>query len=463
MGVNDEFNVTIVETPVQKIEIDDISIIEYTNGYKNGDKYIYSSLYPNFTVTLNNGKTYRSNGGGVEIDGEWYGLNIDTSSQDSNPWTKGNTYTVTGTLMGVNDEFNVTIVETPVQSVEIEDVSVIVGAKDYYFRPEYSITLKSGENIKSNHGYVTFDGDIYGLEYDTSYIDTTTIGKTFISTGTVLGRSDDFSITIVENPIESITAEKLRFFETKNTNNNSYYPYESVDLNIILKTGETLKREYYSIAIDGVNYYLDLPGQIDTTKWKVGECYNLSAELLGKEFAFECEIIPIEYKSVTLEQTDTLYLIFEKADGTTERQKVISYVSRAGSDGGGEGDSMVIGTLKTDKGVFDRATFYYYPGQPQNTYLEIGDLQSDRINNCYWLRKQLKDQLPEWIEDMPGDTNGDDKITDQDAIYTLFHFYFPEKYPINQSCDFNKDGKTTDQDAIYLLFYVYFPEKYPLQ
>ncbi|MBR3144950.1 MAG: hypothetical protein IKF53_03545, partial [Clostridia bacterium] len=61
-----------------------------------------------------------------------------------------------------------------------------------------------------------------------------------------------------------------------------------------------------------------------------------------------------------------------------------------------------------------------------------------------------------------GDTDCDEEITDQDAIYLLFNYYFPDKYPVEQPCDFNKDGEVTDQDAIYLLFYVYFPEKYPI-
>ena len=61
-----------------------------------------------------------------------------------------------------------------------------------------------------------------------------------------------------------------------------------------------------------------------------------------------------------------------------------------------------------------------------------------------------------------GDVNGDDEITDEDAIYLLFYTFFPEDYPVNQPCDFNGDGEVTDEDAIYILFYTFFPEDYPL-
>ena len=64
---------------------------------------------------------------------------------------------------------------------------------------------------------------------------------------------------------------------------------------------------------------------------------------------------------------------------------------------------------------------------------------------------------------IPGDINGDEEITDQDAIYLLFSYYFPDKYPVDQPCDFNNDGFVTDQDAIYLLFHYYFPDKYPIE
>ena len=62
-----------------------------------------------------------------------------------------------------------------------------------------------------------------------------------------------------------------------------------------------------------------------------------------------------------------------------------------------------------------------------------------------------------------GDANGDGVINDQDAIYTLFSFYFAEDYPSNQNYDFDGDGVFNDQDAIYLLYHFYFDDQYPLK
>ena len=62
----------------------------------------------------------------------------------------------------------------------------------------------------------------------------------------------------------------------------------------------------------------------------------------------------------------------------------------------------------------------------------------------------------------PGDLDGDDVVTDADAVHLLFYTFFPEDYALNQDCDFDGDGTVNDADAVYLLFYTFFPEDYPV-
>ena len=61
-----------------------------------------------------------------------------------------------------------------------------------------------------------------------------------------------------------------------------------------------------------------------------------------------------------------------------------------------------------------------------------------------------------------GDVNGDDEITDRDALYLLYHTIFGESYPIEQDCDYNNDEAVTDADALYLLYHTIFGDSYPL-
>ena len=66
------------------------------------------------------------------------------------------------------------------------------------------------------------------------------------------------------------------------------------------------------------------------------------------------------------------------------------------------------------------------------------------------------------LDYIPGDLNGDGVVTDQDAVYLLFHTFFESEYPVNQPVDFNGDGVVNDQDAVYLLFHTFFASEYPL-
>ena len=61
-----------------------------------------------------------------------------------------------------------------------------------------------------------------------------------------------------------------------------------------------------------------------------------------------------------------------------------------------------------------------------------------------------------------GDVNGDNEVTDADAVYLLYATFYPEKYPLHQTADYNGDGEVSDADAIYLLYATFYPEKYPL-
>lgn len=59
----------------------------------------------------------------------------------------------------------------------------------------------------------------------------------------------------------------------------------------------------------------------------------------------------------------------------------------------------------------------------------------------------------------PGDVTRDGKISEEDAIYLIWHTLFPEIYPLDKTAaDLNADGAVTDADALTLLWQALFPE-----
>lgn len=62
-----------------------------------------------------------------------------------------------------------------------------------------------------------------------------------------------------------------------------------------------------------------------------------------------------------------------------------------------------------------------------------------------------------------GDTDGSNKVNEDDAIRLLQHVLFPDMYEAQGYADINMDGVLNEDDAIYLLNHVLFPQQYPLK
>ena len=61
-----------------------------------------------------------------------------------------------------------------------------------------------------------------------------------------------------------------------------------------------------------------------------------------------------------------------------------------------------------------------------------------------------------------GDVNGDGSVDSNDAIHLLYYTLLPDRYAVNQECDFDNDSDVNSNDAIYLLYHTLLPDRYPL-
>lgn len=87
------------------------------------------------------------------------------------------------------------------------------------------------------------------------------------------------------------------------------------------------------------------------------------------------------------------------------------------------------------------------PGEERRTCSQCGEYESRVLD----------------VVVIPGDFDGDDKATELDAVYLLWHTLHPNIFPLEKNADFNGDGVTTDADAVILLWHGLYPKDYPLK
>ena len=326
-GVSASFNVTVVGTPAESVEINDVSIIVDT--HKHAGKYYYS---PTFTITLKNGtKCESTQYSSVYYDNNWLYLDV-SDDQEENPWGLGK-HTVKGTIMGVTDEFTVEIIESPVKSVTAEPVTLIEDADGYlddyydpitdefvgsYFRYDsypysYTLTFKDDTVLTSDeYGCVLYDGELYevtGIVDNQSYDSQWTIGNTYTCSGSVLGCSFSYEATVTGTPVKSVEVADVTLIDGYDSrteyddddNEWTYYEcYSELNVKVTLKNGTVLEGDDGWVQYDGQTYYLTnfSSNQGFGNEWTVGNTYDYTASIMGYPVKIKTHIVDDPVASV---------------------------------------------------------------------------------------------------------------------------------------------------------------------
>ncbi len=314
--------------------------------------------------------------------------------------TKKGTNTITVTVGGMSDTFEIQIVPVNITSVTMEKLP----GKLQYLKNEEQLDL-TGVTIKVQ--YSPMGEDIIPVTADmVSGFDNTVPGIQTIVV-TYKNYTTSFQVEVVSNDpqgiVMNVLPQKLQYLQG----------LESLDL-----TGASIKLHYSITGDEIIPLAADMVTGFDNRK---AGMQRLTVSYMGFTTTFDVEVI---LPTVT----------FLNYDG--------SVLSSA---------QYEIGAAVTPPENPTR------PQDEQGDYEFVGwDREVTACNGNATYTAQYKLSYP------TGDVDRNRAVDEDDVIYLLRHLVFPENYPCYVNADFNKDGKVDEDDVIYLLRHLVFPEEYPL-
>lgn len=325
MGVESSFTVTIEENPIASIIVEDVALIENGSGYyttdAGGQRYFcYSNFSPKYYVVYKDGTTSTGNTGGIRIGNNWYYLESYTD-QRQNHWTVGNTYEVECTFLGVSGKFNVAIVANPIESISVDDISIIENSRGYmrsygerYFvyqyNPSFTVTYKDGTKAENVSGSVKIGDRYYSIDYTDTQDDVHwEVGNTYSATATLAGIKCNFNVTIIPTPVARVEIEDVTLIKESNgwinTDDNSieFFEYDYTPrYRVTFKDGTVTELNADEKQYGGESYYLNnFEDNQYNEHWVVGGTYNVTAKFLGVEGSFRVTIVSSPVKSIEVD------------------------------------------------------------------------------------------------------------------------------------------------------------------
>ena len=485
MGAEAEYSVNIIPTPIESIEIVEgstVPLIENISGelvkfwddkLESDVEFFYYSedmIVDNIRIKINyKDGTSKIVGCYTSVDGYRVGYESD---QFNSHWGIGKDNIMTFTYMDKSVEYNVEIVKPFVSGIIVDSLvsgDLIMGDLNngYYYEGDYwldpiidnlkfTVNYENGTRDTFTADDINEDGYINGYPLFIYTEEAAVPGKNTVYIE-YMGVVGEVEVNVIESPVESITVtslpDKLDYTYNHNESDYAFAPImDGIDFEIRYSNGTT---EKFSEIVTGfmIDWYSDGPVYFYETE---DSCFIITATADDKFIAsykgVECEIDCFEFTEG--KAIDKIEMVDPGDNGMDMSVKVTyddgaSFVLETTAIIHLEVEPGIVwaGIAETEYGI----VMYYYATQYGIGYVEI-------------LGESIEFTLeePEYIE---GDTDGDGKLSQKDAIYLLYSVMFEgdEDYILNQECDFNGDGSVDQKDAIYLLYHVMFGEaEYPL-
>ncbi len=447
-GIMTTYNLKVLKSPFKSLHIDDIEV------KKSPSEQFYSYFPKSGTVELDSGEKVDLNNCGYGLDitlnGKTFNVDYDSGKQFDKSFEEEKVYSIEASLGKLKTTYNVKVLKSDNDNnIQVTNIELISNPDKTEYIIGECFDLR-GAVIRLSFSDNSFE-DIKVTELPDAYLCFYVFSKTLKEYFTVFFTVSNFyniyfnsvgpknvklyafnqefecSVTVKENTWKEISVEDFftlnpKFSFTDKNGNKFSSKKEKIGFFDGFGGGTPwfYKSTQYSMAFltDLGIFYLDC------YNWENGENSYCNFYLNNRKL-----------KSNTLNK---------KAISSPENKFQTADIPDAVSY-----EFSNIGSKKIfNNTVYVEKEFYYKDGSKKIAYMRF-DKDFELLGYDFDVEK--------------GNIDGDERITDKDAIHLLMYSYFPEDYPVNQSCDFNDDGVISDKDAIYLLMHCYFPEDYPIK
>lgn len=273
------YNVTVMPSNVEELILEDITLIEGLDGHYEDeynentgavDSYFRYTLYSwSSKVRLSDGSSDGIYSGYYDtLSDEWGELCFADGQSVYSPWGVG-VHKVTGYLLGRTCEFNVTVIENPIESLEFHDITLYDGLntytayggkKIYYYDYDFTVHFKDGTSQRSYNGYVDYNGTyIYASGDDEQYTHPWSPGEMHYVPVTVAGQWGYQRIEIKTNPYCDMT-----IFEDANMDLHvrlwkNAYLYDEYKVDDLIVSGNIYRGEDENGWLDAVIRFNHIP------------------------------------------------------------------------------------------------------------------------------------------------------------------------------------------------------------
>lgn len=304
------------ELSVSSLVVDDCYIYENIDGYYDYiydeatgeylDEYFYYTYSPTFRVDFLNHGFYEAtliaeDTYGIVVAGVTYQLTFE-DTQYEEPWGVG-THTVSATLLDVTVEFNVHVLESPIESVEFSDASVYEDFNCYLdysydyetgeygdiinvysYIPSCTVSFADGSKCESIDGKVTYNGKEFYIETVDMQYQSPWIRGNNVAVARIFGFEQLINVEVLANPYNSIVIdEDLNITLNRNDGGSEEYKFVDVFPNIYSDDTVMIGALYTDNgAIPGVSLYYGLSAE---TPVSIAFGSFISNEVISKEFS----------------------------------------------------------------------------------------------------------------------------------------------------------------------------------